>query len=296
MAESCRQAQGLGLPGLAFTDHADYSTLSGGSRLQLDGYQEALASCRRAFPGLAIMSGVELGEPHRFPDEAAALLARGEFDLVLGSVHSVVSDRAEIEFSELDPSEPGPPPGLVREYFLELLRLIDGPVDFEVLAHLEYPKRFWGPSWPRYRSLDYQDELRQVLAAAARRGLVLELNTTRGGDPDRVLCPSPAVLRWWREAGGRRVSLGSDAHDPSTVAGGFHLAAEAASAAGFDPSPGRVGIWAASVPAGEGLPIPAGAELAVSPAAVVESRAHNRITKATTRTSTKTRFPQESGW
>lgn len=243
MVESCRRAVALGLKVVAFTEHADQSALAQGAQLDLTGYQERVAHCRREFPQLTVWSGVELGEPHRFPVEAAALLREGQFDLVLGSLHSILAGDSELELSEADQLLGADPGELMRAYFEEVSRLIAGPVEFETLAHLEYPKRFWLPGWPPYRSEDYQLEIRSVLESAARHDLALELNTSRGGDPARALCPSPAVVGWWREAGGRRLTVGSDAHDPSTVGAGFRLAGEVAAAAGFVPATARIGLW-----------------------------------------------------
>lgn len=243
MAASCRQALDLGLKAVSFTDHADYSQLSQGARLDVEGYLESVERCRREFPGLAIMTGVELGEPHRFRAEAEDVLARGDFDLVLGSVHSVIVDGQVLEVSELDDDQAIGPAALVRSYCEEIVQLIEGPVPFEVLTHFEYHRRFWPQSWPPYRSQDHRESIEQVLRAAARRGLVLEFNTTRGGDPDHALCPGPEVLTWWREAGGKAISFGSDAHDPTKLAAGFGRAAGLADRVGFTPSQARVGIW-----------------------------------------------------
>lgn len=85
--------------------------------------------------------------------------------------------------------------------------------------------------------------IEEVLAAAVHRGLALDFNTTRGGSPDRYLCPGPEVLQWWREAGGKSVSFGSNAHDPTRLAAGVERAAKLATQAGFEPSLARVGIW-----------------------------------------------------
>jgi hypothetical protein len=56
--------------------------------LDLDGYQDCLHRCRNRFPGLRIMSGVELSEPHWHSCRAATLLRDGGFDRVLAAVHS----------------------------------------------------------------------------------------------------------------------------------------------------------------------------------------------------------------
>jgi histidinol phosphatase-like PHP family hydrolase len=57
--------------------------------LDLDGYQESLFRCRDRFPDLEILSGVELSEPYWHPDQAADLLRRGGFDLVVCGLHSL---------------------------------------------------------------------------------------------------------------------------------------------------------------------------------------------------------------
>jgi len=258
MAATCRQALDLDLKAVTFSEHADYSQLTQGARLDVEGYLESVERCQRQFPGLAIMTGVELGEPHRFPAEAGAVLARGSFDLVLGSVHSVIVGGNVLEVSELDADQLIGPEALVRTYCEEVIGLIEGPVPFEILTHFEYHRRFWPGRWPPYRSQDHREPIEQVLRAAAGRGLVLEFNTTRGGDPDRALCPGPEVVTWWREAGGKAISFGSDAHDPTKVAAGFGLAATLAAQAGFQPSLGRVGIW-------EGPALPRVADVSQAP-------------------------------
>ena len=62
--------------------------------------------------------------------------------------------------------------------------------------------------------------------AAAKRGCMLEVNTTRGQSDEAKLCPGLTVIRWWHELGGVAVSFGSDAHQPDQVGGGFKLATQ----------------------------------------------------------------------
>jgi histidinol-phosphatase (PHP family) len=243
MEATCQRALDLGLKVVTFSDHADYSRLCGGARLDVEGYLEAVEACRKSFPRLSIWTGVELGEPHRHQPEAEDVLARGRFDLVLGSVHCVLVGDVVLEIDELGSEPEIGPEDLMQAYCDELLRLIEGPVQFEILTHLEYPRRYWPPGWPPYRSTDHRERIQEVLAAASRRGLVLEFNTTRGGSPGRSLCPAPEVLGWWRQVGGRSLSFGSDAHQPAHLAAGFEPAATLAAQAGFSPSLARVGIW-----------------------------------------------------
>ena len=123
----------------------------------------------------------------------------------------------------------------MRLYWGETLRLLESAGPFQVLAHLEYPKRYWPGGWLPYRAADFREEIQAVLERAAELELILEINSSAGLEPGRGLCPGPEVVRWWHAAGGRAVSVGSDAHRPDAVGRGLDRALEAAALAGFEP-------------------------------------------------------------
>lgn len=240
MERSCARALEIGLPAIAFTEHADWALVHKGQHpVDIEGYLDAVERCRQLFPGLRILTGVELGEPHRFPEQTAAILAAGPLDQVLGSVHSIDYHGSLTDASQFRSREGIDFPGAVRAYFREVLVLVESEQPFEVLAHLDYPKRYWLEGAAPYREQDYQEEIRDVLKAAARSGRVLEVNTTRG----HVLCPDLTVVRWWRELGGQAVQYGSDAHQPDKVAEGFKVATEMVESAGFKPAKDPVSLW-----------------------------------------------------
>ena len=236
MERSCERALEIGLPAIAFTDHADFVKVHPDQYcVDIAGYLEEVERCRSKFPSLRILSGVELGEPHWFPEEARRILAAGRLDHVLGSVHCVhVGDR-EVDASQFSRLPAEEMEGALRSYFEETLAMLESEHPFHVLAHLDYPKRYIAT----YSEPDHEEMLRIILLAAAKRGCVLEVNTTRG----KTLCPDLTVLRWWRELGGKAVSFGSDAHDPDRVAAGFEHAAEVVEAAGFKPAAEPTALW-----------------------------------------------------
>ena len=240
MERSCKRALELGLPAIAFTDHADFVKVHDDQYcVDILGYLDSIERCRAKYTDLRILSGVELGEPHWFPEETAAVLAAGPLDNVLGSVHCIRLDGDVVDASQLRDREGLDFAAATRQYLGEVLAMIDGGQPFEALAHLDYPKRYWPEGAPPYVERDYEAEIRAVLRAAARTGRVLEVNTTRG---DR-LCPDLTVVRWWREVGGQAVQYGSDAHDPDKVAAGFRVATQMVEAAGFKPARDPVALW-----------------------------------------------------
>jgi histidinol-phosphatase (PHP family) len=240
MERSCERAIEIGLPAIAFTEHADWALVHKGQHsVDIAGYLEAVERCRVKFKGLRILTGVELGEPHRFPEETAGVLAAAPLDHVLGSIHSIRLNGEMVDASQFRKREGIDFKNAVREYFRETLQMVDSDQPFETLAHIDYPKRYWLDGAAPYREEDFKDEIRAILASAAQSGRVLEVNTTRGD----TLCPGMTVLRWWRELGGQAVSFGSDAHQPDKVAAGFELATQMVQAAGFKPARDPMALW-----------------------------------------------------
>ncbi|NUR70902.1 MAG: PHP domain-containing protein [Hamadaea sp.] len=255
MEQTCAQAVALGLPAIAFTEHVDHTkwTVDPGEldpfptlkkhldaddrvvppRFDASGYLECLDRCRVRFPDLRIISGVELGEPHRHRDQVAALLSVGEFERVLGSLHTIGwEDKA---------SEPPfhfrrrPAVEVMRDYLAELPRMFAEAPEFGVLAHVDYAVRYWPADAEPFDPYALQPEFRHVLRTLAASGRVLEVNTK---GPMR-----PEIVRWWHEEGGEAVCFGSDAHEPTALAFRFAEAAAMVEAHGFRPGRHPYEFW-----------------------------------------------------
>ncbi len=56
--------------------------------LGVGGHLELIDRCGNEFVELRILTGPEVGEPHRFSDRTAQLLLSGRFESVLGSLHT----------------------------------------------------------------------------------------------------------------------------------------------------------------------------------------------------------------
>jgi histidinol-phosphatase (PHP family) len=255
MEQSCARAVDLGLPSIAFTEHADFTrwviepelqalmrpvnagkvgpdSLWNPPALDVVAYLECVARCREQFLGLRILTGMELGEPHWHEAQVKALPGIGEFDRLLGSVHSLALDGPRMVdhlFGSLELGE------LMRAYLAEVLRLAESPAPFAVLAHIDYPLRYWPAEAGPFDAAVFEDEYRAVLAGLARSGRALEVNTV-------VPLPAP-IVRWWYEAGGEALTFGSDAHQPARVAREFASAAAVAEAAGFRPGRYPHDMW-----------------------------------------------------
>jgi histidinol-phosphatase (PHP family) len=250
MARSCEQALVVGVGCVAFTDHLDFTDWTDGDLigaenldprrysamrlLDVTSYLAAIEDCRERYPDLRILSGAEIGEAHMFGVSAAALVARAGFDRVLGSLHAIPFDgrltAADQLFGVMPAAE------VMRRYFAEVVRLVEGSDIFQVLAHLDFPRRSWPQRAGPYDETVFETEYRAVLRALAASGRVLEVNT-------KSPLASVELMRWWRDAGGRAVSFGSDAHQPWRVGAKFKLAVDVVEAAGFRAGRDRFDFW-----------------------------------------------------
>jgi histidinol-phosphatase (PHP family) len=257
MEQSCARAVEIGLPAIAFTEHLDHTVW----RIALEGpyvmdhltaiadedgiltppafdaagYLEAIARCRERFPDLRVLSGLEMGEPHRHAEACAKVLGTGRFDRVLGSLHSLPDRGGFAEpwgiYPHRDAHE------VVREYLAGVAAMVSESDVFSVLAHIDYPVR----SWPAERAgpfdpAAFEGDFRGALRATAQSGRALEINTR--------LPLHEIILTWWHEEGGDAVTFGSDAHLPALVAHGFAEAAQMAEAHGFRPGKNPYDLWA----------------------------------------------------
>ena len=250
MVRSCEQALAAGLPAVAFTDHLDFTTATDGDRiaaehveprpyaqmrvLDVPGYLATVQECRQRYPDLRILTGAEIGEAHLWAASAQAVVTGAGFDRILGSLHAIPFNRKLTAADDLFRRMPADE--VMRLYFAELLRLVEGSDIFQVLAHLDFPRRMWPRYGAPYDERVFEPEIRAVLRALAGSGRVLEVNT-------KSPLASAGLLRWWREAGGTAVSFGSDAHQPWRVGDRFKLAVDVVEAAGYRAGRDRFDFW-----------------------------------------------------
>lgn len=217
MAAMCRGAVAKGLKRICFTEHVDFNPHYDDS-IPFDGekYKRAIETARDRHGGeLEILKGIEVGEPHVYPKEYEKVLQGDAYDVVIASVHYVIlpmgihwtGNGGENIFQYAVER-------IYRRYYEDLLAVarLGG---FDVLGHFDYPKR--------YLQQDAAEEplLAEILDCLVKNGSVIEINTS----PLRKGCletsPGKKIIEMYRAAGGRRLTVGSDAHRDVDIAAGF---------------------------------------------------------------------------
>jgi histidinol-phosphatase (PHP family) len=225
----CLRAIELGIPEIGFSEHWDVGPYEKNPRFfQPEPWYSELERLRRQFVGkLTIRAGIEVSEPHLYPQPAAEILTHVPFDYVFGSVHFVgrnfIFDEAYFQNHTADE--------VYRGYFAEIETMLQ-TAELDIVAHLDIPVRTGKPIFG-YDPARYEDQICRILRKIIDRNLALEVNAGGLRKASQNLMPDPLILKWYAGMGGQRLTLGSDAHAVAQV--GLHLdvALEALRAAGF---------------------------------------------------------------
>ncbi|MCL2197539.1 MAG: histidinol-phosphatase HisJ family protein [Defluviitaleaceae bacterium] len=209
------RAREIGVNVICFTDHVDYNPNDFGT-----GYYNStnffteFNKTKMKVCDIELLAGIEFDCPHRYQDELKAL-ASLPYDCIIGGVH-YCNLSPDLFFSELVKNGVS-----VEECFSAYWHEVQKCVEhggFDVLAHIDIPKRY-------LKSLIYDDfHLLKIFNKMISANIILEINTSslRKGLSDTM--PSKALLELYRSAGGKYITIGSDAHYKSELASDYEIA------------------------------------------------------------------------
>ncbi len=237
LSDTARAAVAAGLREFCVTDHCDLLGLDG-LPVTAFGWPAAKAQYRAAKAqvgdALTLRLGVELGSAPYDPAVARAILAQGgeELDFVLGSLHNWIGMEGGTDLASSDyRGNEALARQAVEQSLKQTWRLVSRLPDcYDSLAHIIYPLRYIRRDGIDLSLADYEEQVRRIFTEVAKTDHAMEVNVRRGQDLD----PWPPLLRWFKECGGRMVTVGADAHRPADVAKGIPEALAILKAAGFD--------------------------------------------------------------
>jgi histidinol-phosphatase (PHP family) len=228
------QAAVYGIREIAITDHVDFGPDQPGYRyFDYDVRRKVIADAAERWAGrVQIRHGVELTYESRYEDVIREYLEKHAFDFTIGSVHAVKDSpytKANIESFAAGRTVAE----AVEPYFAEVERAIRSDL-FDTLGHLDQCKRWLLPWFPTAAFATIPESYEPLLRALVETGMALEVNTSGLRRPEAEMYPARWVVERFRQLGGERVTVGSDAHMPQHFAFGLEEAAEIVAAAGFD--------------------------------------------------------------
>lgn len=228
MDEMCQGAMKKGLTRICFTEHVDFDPHYDDSiPFAPRRYREMIETMRDRYGAhLEILKGVEIGEPHVYPKEYEAILRADDYDVVIASVHYVIlpmgihwtgnEGKSIFQYAV---------ERIYRRYYEDLLAVANLG-GFDVLGHFDYPKR--------YLKCDADEDrlMAEILKTVVKNNSVIEINTSPLRKGCAETAPGQKILNLYREAGGKRLTIGSDAHQDTHI--GANLDDALALANGFE--------------------------------------------------------------
>jgi len=229
MEEMAKTASELGLKGIYLTEHCDFRSYPEGVVYRY--FEDEIREARKSLPedGVELPFAVEIAQATLSHELASDLIGRNQFDFVIGSQHLLPGNESVLRRSYTDRRDCE----AVLDMYLDALLETAETADYDTLAHMDYPLRYFYFNAGILLTLeDRQDKVDEILRAVIRRDKALELNTAvlRKGYP--VMMEN--TLRRFRELGGRYVTIGSDAHQTWFLCDRFAEAEESVKRAGFD--------------------------------------------------------------
>lgn len=217
LEELCLKAIELGIPEIGFSEHWDVGPYEQKQRyFKPKPWFKEIKRLREKFDKkLILRAGMEVAEPHLYPELAADLARQIPFDYIIGSVHwdghHFMFDEGYYNQRTADK--------IYNSYFAELERMV-ARSDIDIVAHFDIPTRTAIPI-VGYDPTRYKKQIQAILRIIIERGLALDINTSGKRKPANNLMPDARIIKWYAEMGGERVTLGSDAHQANQI--GSHL-------------------------------------------------------------------------
>jgi histidinol-phosphatase (PHP family) len=225
MAASCRAAIEAGISEIAFTDHVDHQPGdSGFGYYRIDDYFQSLEAVRQEFGDrLTILAGAEI-DFHTDTYDAIEQFVEANlerYDFVIGSVHYASNGRLIYPplYDELS----------LDDVFTPYFREIEAAVRtgwFNSIGHIDIPKRYLPKTKRTYEPADIQERLQPVFQAMIETSVGFEINTSGIRQAPKTSMPGPTIVRWYADAGGNRITTGTDSHTDRTVGAGVPITLE----------------------------------------------------------------------
>ncbi len=193
---------------------------------EFEAHYAEMLDARERFRGRAnVRVAVEADSIEGCETELAAILARYDFDYVLGGVHflddwMIDDEGVKGRYGEKPVSE------IYREYYRRVRKAAATGL-FDLIAHLDLPKKFGNRC-----EVPIDDAIAETLDVIAASGAAVEISSAGLRKQVSEIYPAPEILREMNRRG-IPIALCSDAHHPSEVGFAYGRLLGAAHQAGY---------------------------------------------------------------
>lgn len=234
VAEHCKKAAKRGFKEICFTNHQEWISAAGGYydyAMRSKGWQQLISSieaARKEFPMLTVKLGCEIGHYPQYVKEIIRFTEQHPFDYIIGSIHALnnkpLDDAAFLGNKDTDFQMKW-----MREYFSAIKEMVGYPY-FDCIGHLDFVKK----NIPLHSLEKYQDLIWDIAQSMKKNDIGFELNTSGWHHPIQECYPSIYILKILKDAGVRKVTIGSDSHSPATLGQDIQKGLAILKQSGFD--------------------------------------------------------------
>ena len=220
----------------AVTDHCDMNAPADfDSVTPIKAAADATRALNAEYDSMCMgLVGIELAESYWKPDLYAQVRDLTDYDVIIGSVHSVrypgyTQFYSQIDFSAFTNQQVDE---FMAQYFEDIKTMLLW-TDFDIVAHLTGPLCYIADKYGRKVDMSrYSDAIDEILRIIAARNLALEVGTSGYHFPNTAVAARAIWARYYA-LGGRRITIGSDTHGTKRASADVERAMADARAIGF---------------------------------------------------------------
>lgn len=209
--ECCSLAAKKGFRELCITNHHELLSVDAGTyeyALKDKEIYELFEQAREAEKrfGISVKIGVELGYYEDREKELKEFINKFPFDYIVGGIHFINGSPIATEKVVLDADKE-----YVKEKYKEYFRLLEKAIEaslFDCVAHFELPRK----ETPNLDFVEYKGMVTECIKAMKKNNIGFELNTGGWRRYHNEAYPRKEILEMLKEAGIKKVTIGSDCH------------------------------------------------------------------------------------
>jgi len=222
--------------GVVFTEHVDYVISEGRDHGATDAYNgerdfvcdfDIYPSTYKSLRSKTTLLGLEIGLTAAYHSKNKETAA-GDYDYILGSIHSVYGLDVYFTFPE------GDAVNFIAKYLTCAREMVEANDFIDAFGHIDYVARYNDDAKKNFLYDNYTSEFDALLKAIAERNLAIEINTARFDQEDAIKNLMP-IYRRFKELGGKYCTIGSDAHNLLRLGADIDKAQDIADATGLRP-------------------------------------------------------------
>ena len=218
MENVCEAAIKQGIQEIAFTDHYEFAATDTGGYPNLEQRINKIEECQELYRNqLIIRNGIESGQPQMDMNGEKELFKKYAFDFVIGSVHIAGNQgrSSSYDFVHL------PQDGYFDTYFEEAKKMAT-QCDYDVMGHVTFPFRYVPVEILKKKPIiSYKEQFMELFQIIVSRDKGIEVNTSGLRMPLEATMPSFELLKWYKECGGKIITIGSDGHSARSAFSGI---------------------------------------------------------------------------